>query len=66
MAKSKRIAVVEKEKCVACGTCWRDCPKEAIRIFRGIWAEVDADICVGCGKCHQVCPAMAIHMEERV
>lgn len=64
MAKSSRISQIGKE-CVACGTCVRVCPKEAIQIKWGISAHVDEDKCVGCGKCAKVCPAAVIDMVER-
>lgn len=54
---ARRKAVVDISKCVACGSCKKVCPKEAISIPKGIYAKVDEDICVGCGKCSIVCPA---------
>lgn len=52
-------------RCVACGTCVRQCRLGAISIYKGITAKVDADKCVGCGKCESVCPAGVIEMVAR-
>lgn len=65
-AKVKRKAVVIKEECVACGSCIKACPLEAITIYKGMYAEVDEDICIGCRKCAITCPATSIKMEERI
>lgn len=56
----KRKAKVEKDICVACGTCSTICPIGAINIVAGIFAEVDEVKCVGCSKCIKECPASVI------
>ena len=61
---SKRFAQVG-EYCVACGSCLKVCPKEAISIWRGVTAQVDPALCVGCGKCAKECPAGTIDMKMR-
>lgn len=48
--------------CVACGSCTKVCPKEAISIWKGIIAKVDLNRCVGCGLCTRECPAQAIEV----
>ncbi len=62
----KKRAKVCTDECVACGCCVKVCPRNAISIFRGIYAEVDGDLCVGCGKCATECPASVIILEEAV
>lgn len=62
---SRMIAEVNKNRCVACGTCIKPCPKEAITIWKGCYAVVDLEKCVGCGKCVRVCPADCITRKER-
>ena len=52
----KKVAYVDREKCVACGACVKVCPKEAISVYRGCYAAVDEEKCVGCGKCGKTCP----------
>lgn len=63
MRRSK-IASVSKE-CVACGSCLKECPVNAISIYKGMYAVVDEESCIGCGKCMGVCPASVISLEER-
>ena len=62
---SKRIAVVEQGRCVACGACENVCPRKAIGVYKGCYARVDLSLCVGCGKCGQTCPAGCIRLPER-
>lgn len=59
----KRKAVVSIRECVACGCCVKVCPRNAITIPKGIYADVNRDLCVGCGMCAKECPASAITLE---
>ncbi|MEG0542111.1 MAG: 4Fe-4S binding protein [Angelakisella sp.] len=59
----KKLAVVCQKECVACGFCVKVCPKKAIAVYKGLYAEVDPMLCVGCGKCERACPASVIRME---
>ena len=61
----KKIALPDKTICVACGVCLKACPKGAISIYKGCFAQVDAAKCVGCGLCAKVCPAGCIAVTER-
>lgn len=45
----KRFAVVDTALCVACGCCVKVCPRQAITVPKGIFAEVERAQCVGCG-----------------
>ena len=54
MSKVKRKAVVDKEYCVACGTCVKACPLKIINIEQGVFAKINYEKCVGCGKCSKV------------
>ena len=49
---------VIEDKCIACGTCARYCPVDAIEIREN--AVIDHDVCIGCGQCLAVCPKNAI------
>lgn len=69
--------VIDKNKCVGCGTCVKHCPeaciilkkrKEAkknasLKLSKNI-AEIDYDFCKGCGVCAEECPFKAIKMEK--
>ncbi|MCM1270359.1 MAG: 4Fe-4S binding protein [Ruminococcus flavefaciens] len=59
----KRKASVSIRECVACGCCIKVCPKNAIAILKGIYAEINHELCVGCGKCAKECPASVITLE---
>ena len=63
---TKRVALIDKNRCVACGACAKECPKQAISIYKGCYALVDGALCVGCGKCEKVCPVGCIEIKERV
>lgn len=56
----KRYAHVNQKRCVSCGACQGICPKRAISVWRGCYAECIPAVCVGCGLCAKVCPANAI------
>ena len=61
----KKLAVIDKSVCVACGVCAKTCPKGAISIYRGCYAQVEETKCVGCGLCAKACPAGCIAIKER-
>ena len=61
--KKTSVAIVSQKECVACGACVKVCPVDAIKVYKGIFAEVDHARCVGCAKCVIACPASAINME---
>ena len=46
---SKKYAEVDRNICVACGACLKECPKSAIQVVRGCYAEVEQEICTGMG-----------------
>lgn len=62
---SKKYAVVNKDRCAACGACTKVCPKEAIAVWAGCYAKVNTELCVGCGMCAGTCPADCISVQER-
>lgn len=63
MLKNKKKAVVDKDYCVACGTCVKVCPFQLINIEQGVFAKINLSKCVGCGKCAKVCPASVIEIK---
>jgi len=69
--------VIDKNKCVGCGTCVKYCPEGIIKLrdrskeelkkngkLSKKVAEIDYSFCKGCGVCAQVCPFKAIKMEK--
>lgn len=64
--KKRRCASIDTHHCVACGCCMKVCPRQAIAIHRGLYAEVDDSRCVGCGLCARECPASVIIIKEVV
>ncbi len=58
----RKKAIIDKNYCVACGACINECPKNAIKIHKGLFAEVDIEKCIGCNKCEKICPASVITM----
>ena len=62
---AKRYAMINEKRCVACGACMKECPREALTIWRGCYAKVSGELCVGCGKCAKICPAGCIEIRDR-
>jgi heterodisulfide reductase subunit A len=54
------VAEVEKDLCISCGRCEKECPKGAIRLLDAEGAIVDEINCDGCGICATCCPTQAI------
>jgi NADH-quinone oxidoreductase subunit F len=49
--------VIDPEKCKACGSCFRQCPAEAIHGGKKMIHEVIQDKCTKCGTCLEACPS---------
>ncbi|MEA2036576.1 MAG: Fe-S cluster domain-containing protein [Nanoarchaeota archaeon] len=75
------LPVVDKEKCVACGACVKECPK---RLFKFVPKEKKIHVlcnskdaakvvtqvckvgCIACKLCENACPADAIHVKDNL
>ena len=53
---------IEKERCIGCGACIKDCPASAIRMTEEK-AEAYKD-CLLCGHCVAICPSEAVSIPE--
>lgn len=53
--------IIDKEKCVGCGECVKDCVTGYLRIADGK-AETKEAGCIKCGHCYAVCPAGAVSL----
>lgn len=59
---SGKNAVIDPEKCTACGICQEACMFDAIHENEGVF-HVDSISCEGCALCSRLCLSDAIHME---
>ena len=57
-------AVIDPDKCSACGLCEAICRFGAIS-HQGTHYAVDRLACEGCGYCHHICPVDAISLPEQ-
>lgn len=49
---------LDKEKCLGCTTCLRNCPTGAIRVREGKATIIESK-CIDCGECIRICPHQA-------
>jgi electron transport complex protein RnfB len=59
----EKIAYIDKEKCIGCAKCARECPYDAIEGKIKNPHEVLIEYCTGCTKCVQTCPTKCITMQ---
>lgn len=50
--------VINEDKCIGCGICWKYCPEPAIEPSNP--PKIIYDYCKGCGICITECPVNAI------
>ena len=50
--------VTDNKKCIGCGTCFKVCIYDGLKMVKG--KSVHTDNCIACGRCEQVCPEGAI------
>ncbi len=54
---------IDKEKCIKCGICAKNCPVECIRGSKENPYEIIQEKCIKCGNCKTVCPTKAVIVE---
>ena len=54
---------IDKELCIGCGKCVRDCVSEKLQIIDGK-AEFLSERCIQCGHCYAICPVNAVTMTK--
>lgn len=57
--KTKQQVIINKEKCVGCGLCKKDCVGSDIDIVKGK-AVANGNACILCGHCEAICPKGAV------
>ncbi len=55
--------MVDKNKCISCGTCVAICPVGAIDFDKDGKAKIDKNKCIHCGSCEASCPVEAITLD---
>ena len=53
--------IINKDKCIGCGKCIRDCVSEKLKLIDGK-AEFMYERCIQCGHCFAICPVNAVTM----
>jgi Pyruvate/2-oxoacid:ferredoxin oxidoreductase delta subunit len=55
----EEVMDIDKEKCIGCGYCVRDCPVDAVRLVKKK-AVINDHWCTHCGVCLRVCESDAV------
>jgi len=57
------IIMIDKEKCIGCGLCVKDCSRRAM-ILVDKKAEIKEALCNECSHCVAICPQNAVYMPQ--
>src|SRR4030043_1257675 len=57
-SRHRVTAVVDEDRCTACGACVEACPEQAISVDSIV--AIDPGRCTGCGECIPQCPNEAL------
>ena len=63
------IAVIDPDKCTACGMCEKTCPRHVIRVMAKdakviVSCQACMKACIGCKRCEKTCQYDAVHVEN--
>lgn len=59
-------AVVETDKCTACGVCAEKCQIAAIKVDEhNGYSVINLERCIGCGNCVAACPSGALRLDKK-
>jgi len=64
MMVEAQVAVVDRERCVACLTCMRTCPFGVPKLAEDGFILIDPAECQGCGSCASACPRKIIQIQH--
>jgi Nif-specific ferredoxin III len=72
----KFVESIDKEKCIACGRCYKACPSSVMTLDavededgdeQKFMILVNAENCIGCLVCAKVCPkACYVHLAQEI
>ena len=62
---TRKIVLIDEEKCNGCGECVPSCAEGAIQVVDGKARLLAENLCDGLGNCLGTCPQDAITIEER-
>ena len=55
--------IIDKDKCIGCGKCIKDCVSEKLKLVDGK-AQFMYERCIQCGHCFAICPTDAVSMRD--
>lgn len=58
---NKHDVLINKEKCVGCGLCVKDCVAGSLSIKNGKAEKINS-ACIACGHCEAICPENAVEL----
>lgn len=57
------MITINKDACIGCGACARDCFPDVIDIVNGTAVAQRGEACIDCGHCAAVCPSGAVSVD---